>query len=79
MRPDNVQGFILSRVLELMGLTQHRRIGPYRIFVNQQGRLALTFEERWDMAIEDVEALLRKNGLSVDLFWEKHESLYHRT
>ena len=80
MQPRNINGNVVTRVLELMGLTQHNRIDRYRIFLNPSaGELVVRFEEKWDMSVEDIEFLLETNGLSVDLFWEKHESLYRRT
>ena len=73
--PDKVQPLELTKTLELMGLTQHSRIGNSRVFIIPDGDV-LRINEEWDMPGEDVERILERHGLSVSLFWEKHQSLF---
>ena len=77
MHQPNPNGEEVSRVLEMMGLTQHYRAGAYRVFLNRiLGERVVHFESKWDMPREDVDFFLTSNGLSVEEFWEKFESLY---
>lgn len=70
-------GFEITRVLELMGLTQHHRVGPHRVFLNRElGERVVCLEEQWDMSPQDINDFLVSNNLSQDDFWEKYNSLF---
>ena len=66
-----------SRVLELMGLTLHNRLGPkYYIFLKPGTNEPIPIQMGWDMPIADVERILENYGLDVNLFHTKRSSLY---
>ena len=72
--PRHIQGFEFSHVLELMGAVEEGKYGTYRVY--KMNELPISYEERFDMTREDVEAILERVSLSVSLFWEHYQSLY---